>query len=399
MKALKFIKDNKIFFVTFGMLMLISVEYLVQKDFVHFMDNYYYPLYVIDYSCGYSSRLLVGSIFSLFVDGPVNYSTIIGFMLCVYTAVCFTLSLFINNYLKNTKYEPVAVYAFFLVVSPTILSYLLYLGTLDIFWIFFVVASLWAVDKKGWRWLVPIFCSLALCIYELFVTTFLPVMAIIVFYQFVKKPNVSNFIYIAVCAVVVGLATLYFLRLGDFTMKMTSDELVTFAQSRLDEESRNFDQYYIRSVLFWESHEIENVHGFLGYIEYCLKYLVRDKYSLYKIVSFFLVSCILTSIPYIYLIVKAFMKAKKPLEKFIFLCSLSPIVFVVINLFLSTDTERFSTHFLVAILCLALFFIRENNVSFSSSFDELKLTVKKHKISVSLFTIAVIRIILSGVRF
>lgn len=399
MKALKFIKDNKIFFVTFGMLMLVSVEYLVQKEFVHFMDNFYYPLYVIDYSCGYSSRLLIGSIFSLFIDGPVNYSTIIGFMLCVYTAVCFTLSLFINNYLKSTKYEPVAVYALFMIVSPTFLSFLKYLGTLDIFWIFFVVASLWAVDKKGWRWLVPIFCSLALCIYELFVTTFLPVMAIIVFYQFVKKPNVSNFIYIAGCAVVVGLATLYFLRLGDFTMKMTSDELVTFAQSRLDEESRNFDQYYIRSVLFWETPEVENYHGFAGYIQYCYEYFIKDSNSLLSGIRFFLLSNFITAIPFVCIIIKSFRKAAKPLEKFIFLCSLSPIAFVVINLLLSTDTERFSTHFLLAILFLTLFFIKDNNTAFSDSYDELKEKLSNNKVGIGVFVIAAARTILSGVRF
>ena len=399
MKALKWIKENRIFFVTFGMLMVISLEYLSQKEFIHFMDNYYYPLYVIDYSCGYSSRLLIGSIFSLFIDGQAHFTTIIQFMLSVYAAVCFVLSVFIKNYLKNTKYKPVAVYALFLIISPTFLSYLRFLGTLDIFWTFLVVASLWAVNKKGWRWLVPVFCALALCIYELFVTTFLPVMAIVVFYQFVKKPNVSNFIYIAVCAVVVGLSTLYFLRLGDFTMKMTSDELVAFAQSRLDEKGRTFDQYYIRSVLFWETPEVENYHGFSGYIKYCYEYFIKDNPSRLKMNAFFLLSNFITAVPYVYLIVKAFRKAEKPLRKFIFLCSLSPLAFVVINLFLSTDTERFSTHFLSAMLYLALFFIRENDTDFSDSYDELKLTVQRHKISVALFAVAAVRIILSGVRF
>ena len=118
-----------------------------------------------------------------------------------------------------------------------------------------------------------------------------------------------------------------------------------------------------------------------------------------KTIVFFLLSNSITAAPYVCLIVKAFRKAEKPLKKFIFLCSLSPLAFVVINLFLSTDTERFSTHFLSAMLYLALFFIRENDTDFSDSYDELKLTVQRHKISVALFAVAAVRIILSGVRF
>lgn len=400
MKALKWIKENKIFFVTFGMLMLVSLQYCLQKDPIHYIDNYYYPLYVINYDCGYCSRLLVGAICSLFFGETLEVAVIIRMLVCVYVFVCLILSIFINNYLKNTKYEPVGVYAFFMVISPVMLAFLRFLGTLDLFWMAFILASVWLVDKKGWRWLVPVFCVIALGIYELFVTTYLPVMAIIVFYQFVKKPNVSNFIYIAVCAVVVGAATVYFLVLGDSTMKMTSDEMIRFARSRLDAQGSGFNDDYLKSVFFWELPKVEQYdNNFLGYIKFNFEVYTKNDSSAIKSNIFFICSNIISALPYVYLISKSFKKAEKPLNKFIFLCSFSPIPFMLINILLSTDTDRFSVHFLLAILLLLIFFIKEKDACLSESYDEAIQKLGKNKTILAIIGISVARIVLSGVRF
>lgn len=400
MKALKWIKENKIFFVTFGMLMIVSLQHCLQKDPIHYIDNYYYPLYVINYDCGYCSRLLIGAICALFFGETLEAVSIIRLLLCVYFFACLILSIFINNYLKNTKYEMVGVYAFFMVISPSMLAFLRFLGTLDLFWIAFVLASLWLVDKKGWRWLVPVFCVISLCIYELFATTYLPVMAIIVFYQFAKKPNVSNFIYIAVCALVVGTATVYFLILGDSTMKMTSDEMVSFARNRLDEQGRDFNDSYLKAAFFWELPKVEQYdNNFLGFIKYNFEVYTKNDPSAIKTNTFFIISNILSSVPFVYLIGESFKKAEKPLSKFVFLCSFSPIPFMLINLLLSTDTERFSLHFLLAILLLFIFLIKEKDTSLSESYDETIQKLGKNKTVFTVIGLCIARIVLSGVRF
>lgn len=399
MKALKWIKENKIFFVTFGILMLVSFEYLVQKELLHYVDDYYYPLYVINYSCGYSSRLLIGSIFSFFFGETLGAVNLIRILLCIYIVVCFLLSIFINNYLKKTKYELIGVYSVFLSISPAMLAFLRYLGTLDLFWIAFVLASLWLVDKKGWRWLVPVFCVASLCIYELFVTTYLPVMAIVVFYQFAKKPNVSNFIYIAACAVIVGAASLYFLILGDSTMKMTAEQMTEFARGRLDTQGNGFSDFYLRSVFFWEVPDVEQYHGFMGYIKYNYDVFISNDPSAVKNGIYFVICNILSATPFFFLIAKAFRKAEKPIKKFVYLCCFSVLPFMVINLLLSTDTDRFSMHFLLASVLLLIFFIKEKDVAFSDSYDEVTQKLSKNNTVLAIVGISIARIVLSGVRF
>ncbi len=400
MKILKNIKENKIFFITFGMLMYTSFAYLVQKEAIHYIDNYYFPLYVINYDCGYCSRLLIGSVLSLFFgDKLMTPSFIVNFLIMVYILSCFLISLFINNYLKKTKYENIGIYSFFLIITPVMLAFLRFLGTLDLFFVPLVLASVWLVDKKGWRWLVPVFCAVSLCIYELFATTYLPIMAIIVFYQFVKKPNTSNFIYIAVCAVVVGAASVYFLIIGDNTMKMTSDQMVDFARNRLDASGNSFDEFYLRSVFFWEVPDIEGYEGFAGYIKYNFDIYTKNDFAAVKTNCYFILSNTISALPFFYLIGKALKKAENPLKKFIFFCCFSVFPLMIINLLLSTDTDRFSLHFVLAFLLLLLFFIKEKDSDFSDSYDEATLKLGENKIILTVVGVSFAQIVLSGVRF
>lgn len=399
MKILNKIKENKIFFVTFGALMYVSFAYLVQKENIHYIDNYYYPLYVINYDCGFSSRLFIGAIYSLFFGEKLSIDALLHSLLIIYTVVCFLFSLTVNNYLKRTNYKAIGIYTLFMVASPAALAFLRYLGTLDLFLMFFVLGSLYFVNKKGLRWLVPVFCVVSLCLYDLFATTYLPLMAIAVFYQFVKKPNVSNFIYIAVCAVVVGFATVYFLILGDSTMKMTSEQMVEFARGRLEAPANNFDEYYLRSVFFWETPQVENYHGFLGYIKYNFEHYIHGDRSAVKMLCFFIVSNLLTSIPFVYLIAKALKKAETPLKKFIYFCSFAPILCMLINLLLSTDPDRFSLHFLLSVIFTLLFFVSENDTAFSEAYNDGRITLKKNKTLCAIIGLCIAGVVLTGVKF
>ena len=398
MKISDRIKENKIFFVTFGILMFVSFAYLLQKEPIHYIDDFYYPLYVVNYSCGLSSRLLVGSVFSLFIRDQLSINVLISVLICVYIAVCLLFSLLVNNYLKKTQFEAIGVYVLLMTVSPVFLSLARYMGIVDIFWLFFVFGSVWAVSKKGWRWLVPLFCVISLAIHEVFAIAYLPIIAVMVFYQFAKKPSVNSFIYIAVCALIVGAAGIYFFIIGDTTMTMTSDELVAFARDRLDEQGRNFDDYYIRSVLFWETPDVEEYSGFLGYIKYNFEMYVLG-YNGLQSVLYFLISDIILCIPYGYLIIKSFRNADKALMKFVFLCSAAIVPLSLANLFISSDTERFSMHLLICIAMMMLFMVKEKDASFTESFGNALIKIQENKTASLFIGLSAIMIVFLGVKF
>lgn len=398
MKTLKAIKENRIFFVTFGVLMFVSLAYLLQKESIHYIDDFYYPMYVVNYKCGLSSRLLVGSVFSLFIRDRLSIDVLIHVLIAVYFAVCFLFSLLVNNYLKKTKFEAIGVYALLMTVSPVFLSFVRYMGIIDIFWMFFVFGSVAAVSRKGWRWLVPVFCVISLAIHEVFAITYLPIIAVMIFYQFSKKPDIFSFIYLAMSAVIIGAAGLYFIVIGDSTMAMTSDELVDFARDRLDEQGRNFDDYYIRSALYWETADVEEYNGFLGYINYNFNKYVLG-YNGLQSVLYFLVSDILLCIPYGWLIIKSFRKTTKPLLKFAFLCAVTVIPISLFNLFISSDTERFSMHLLLSVLMMMLFLVHEKDSSFSEAYDDALAKIRENNATSIILGFSALMIVLWGVKF
>lgn len=399
MKISEKVKENKIFFVTFILLNLTCFIFISQRDFFNMMDNFYYPLYVINYDCGYSSRLLVGAVFSLFFKDTLNVDVLSVTLLIIYLIMCFCLSLFINNYIKKTKFEAIGIYAVFMILCPAFISLVNYFGILDIFWIFCTMGALWVVDKKGLRWLVPLFCIIGLAVHEVFLTTYLPVIAIAVLYQFAKKPDTSNLIYAILCAVIIGAFSVYFFFIGDSTMKMTSDELVEFARNRLDEKGKCFDDFYLRSVFFWEVPDVEEYHGLSGYLSYIFNVYTQGDSARIKTILYFVISDGLVSAPFVYVIIKALKKEQKLIRKFIFFCSLMPIPLILFQLLVSTDTERFAMHWLVIILFVLLFFVKEKDLTFGEAYSEAAVSVSKNKVSLALAALAVAKIVFSGVRF
>lgn len=405
MQFIKNLKVNKAFFLVLILLCITGLSFLFRRDFFNMMDNQYYPLYVINYNCGYSSRLLVGTVFSLLFKDTLNVDVLSCIMLGVYFLFCFCLSVFINNYLRKTDFDAIGIYAVFMILSPAFTSLLNYFGIVDIFWFFCVMGALAVVNKKGWRWLVPVFCIIGLAVHEVFLTTYLPVIAIAVLYQFVKKSCASSFIFVAVCTVVVGFASVYFLILGDGTMKMTADEMVSYAQGRLDEKGKGFNDFYLRSAFFWDVSKWNGAgnegynNNFIGYLQYSFDEYIKNNISQLKSIAFFALSDLLISIPFVYLFFKSFCSERNLLKKVIYLFALVPVPLLLFQLFVSSDTERFSMHWLIVMLFMLLFFVGENAESFRKSYEETKLKIADNKIPLALFGIAVARIVFSGVRF
>ncbi len=397
MKVLEKIKENKIFFVIFGVLVGSSLLYIVDKNFENLMRSYYASLYVVNFGCGFSSRLLIGSIFSLFFKDRLSISTITTILLIIYFVMCFCLSLFVNNRLKKTAYDKTAgTYILFLALCPVFMGFLQYFGTTDVFWIFLVIASFLVVDKKYLRWLVPVFCVVALAIHEFFAVAYLPAIAFAVFYQYAKKPNISGLIYIIFCALLCGAAAVYFLIFSKGTITMTSDEMLKYVLNRIDLQGRGYSDFYVLGTFFWENTDKSLVYeqNLLGYIKYGFDVITNGSL---KTILLYIVSNVLSTIPFIYVILKSIKNEKNALKKFSFII---PVLILFISnflLFMSTDIDRFSQHFLINIIFILLFLIKEKDITFEESYNGLLEKVNSNKAIFAFFGLIIATIILSGV--
>ncbi len=383
MKILEKIKDNKIFFVVFGLITISSAIYIFEKGFSNIVDNCYYPLYVVNYDCGLSSRLLVGSVFSLFFKNTLSITVINTVLLILYFALCFCICLFINNYIKNSQYSKgIGIYITFAVMSPIFLALLQYLGTTDIFWLFIVLACIFVANKKFLRWLLPLLCIAGLAVHEVFLVTYLPMIALIIIYNFSKKSEAADIVFITACILSIGAAAVYFSFIGDETMKMTSDEFIKFATDRLDLKGTALDDYYARSIFFWDTPDVEEYIGFFGYLKYNLeKFVLGIGGSIYKIISH-LISAFLTAVPFLILMFKCAKNEKNIEKKFVFICTLLLGVPTAVLLFFSTDTERYSLHFLLNIIFLMSYFTKEDDHQFTESCAWMQMKIKGNPITV-----------------
>ncbi len=399
MKIIDKIKENKIFFVIFGILTFSSIMHIYGKDVGSIMHSYYAPLYAINYNCGHSSRLLIGSIFSLFYKDRISLTAIVTALLIVYFVMCFFLSLYINNNLKKREnILPIKIYSVFLIINPTFIGLIKFLGTTDMFWIFLVIASFLVVDKKFLRWLVPVFCVICLAIHEFFSVAYLPVIACAVFYQFAKKPKASNLIYVIISALICGAAAVYFLIFGKETLTMNSEEMIKYACDRIDFQGEGFSDFYVNGMFFWDKTEYSAEYqlNLLGYIKYAFEIFVLNDI---RGLLLSLISNFLTASPFLYVISKSIKIEKNSLKKFSLICFFIVLFISNFLILMSTDTTRFSEHSLINLIFIIIFFLKENDITIEQGYNCLTTKVSANKTLFATIALIATTVVFSGVLF
>lgn len=379
--------------------MVNSVISVIGTNFGSLMKDYYASLYVVNYSCGYSSRLLIGSIFSLFFKDKLSYETIVFILLIVYFLLCLSFSLVVNKYLKHTKFEHLKFYIVFMTATPFISGMLDFLGVVDIFWPFIMMFCLWAIDKKGLRWLVPLACVIGIAIHEYFTVTYMVPCAIMIYHQFAKKPCIANFLYVAFSAIILAGASFYFLLIGSETMKVALNELIDYINGRLYNIEIKPDNFYVDSIFYWRSKPsqlFENSTGsYLDYIVYLPSYLTADNiYNLTSVVYYALSLGIIFS-PVVWIIIKNFRSESSPFKKLTWLLSFTPFLLGLFCQLISTDDTRFMFHYIVITAMFVLFMFKEKEELFIENYSIL---TKKINSPFSMVVITIVAVfLLSGV--
>ena len=393
MKIKKKIIENKIFFITFSALLLDLVMWLLTVDIHDAVDNYYYPMYVINYSIGFCSRALIGSIISLFTD-TVNVTVLTICLICFHIVACFFISLFINGCMKKCDSKLLYVFILIVLLSPIFTVFLRYMGIMDIFWLLGTIACVCIADKKFIRWIIPLICTLCLATHNAYVLTYLPVVLIIVMYQYIKKPSVGNLIFIVSCFILTGAASVYFVLVGDSTIKLTESELLSYVRGRLT--GGGFDETYILFSLYGKVPGIENVQGFGNYLKFMFEFTTTNMDKGWYI--YFTVITAAACAPIYAIITGMIKKAEKLNEKFVYACSYLFIPLSVLAALLSTDTDRYSSSLVLSLILLIMYFIRTGNKNFKERLDSFTAKINEKKALYIIVAVLICKYIFTGVQ-
>lgn len=192
--------------------------------------------YLVDFSMGKTSRLLVGSIVKLLNPDP-SPEWIAGFCMVVLGVVFVLSSVVIGKVIKcsdsEIKAHTLVLVAFAITGMFTFSNFSLYLGFLDIWMFIIALIAIFCAWNKHLRWFVPVLCAVGVFIHSAFAITYFPLIALFVFYLAVtKEKKFASFLVLAVSFAVTAAVTLWVSVKGAGTATMTYEQLVGILRTR-----------------------------------------------------------------------------------------------------------------------------------------------------------------------
>jgi len=190
------------------------IEMLTKMPVIDGMDNWSVSQYLLTYRLGFSSRMLIGSIISLFTNKITdtiiyNIATGTSVLLCLFVAII--LAHFIKKTNRASNYIKVIVLIF--IASPASITYLFNSANFSRFDIYLLLISMAYVliSKTKFKWAIPLMCIVAMSIHQVFIFTFFPMVIIVLLYNASReKSKIQSTILITTTSFFTACAFLLF---------------------------------------------------------------------------------------------------------------------------------------------------------------------------------------------
>lgn len=354
-----------------------------------YVGEYTRLFYLIDYSMGKTSRLLVGSIVKLFNADP-SPEWIGGFATVVLVVVLLLSSIVIGKVIRSaeSEYKPQALVftAFFITGIFTFSGFSEFLGVFDI-WMF--IATLLAVVcafNKYLRWLVPVFCAMGVLVHNAFVLTYFPLIVLVVLYlAVVNEKKSANIIVFVLSCIVTAVLTLFFTMKGSETVSITQQQLYEALKNR---GGYTYDDYGIENILFYllgippeRSGGTVEAYAQASLIERILimmKFSLKDISLGYTLATVFSGTAVLAVFWLIW--IKCIRNTQSKSKKFVYLCFMLSVFVVPVAMVVAFDFIRwFQASIITQFGLVMLMFLKKDEpfekvmVQFREFFSDKKL--------------------------
>ena len=307
-----------------------------------------YSLFLGDFSIGICSRMLIGSILSIFKTSFTK-QWLIGFLRIVIWIVFMATACYIASALsqaKKTEKGALMIFTALFIICP--FSITIYAGEifgfLDVFCFVVVLITLYFGNNKILIWSLPFFLAAGVFIHDAFITGYMaPCLGIIAYYAIKthgKKIGASaNFI---ISAVTCAATSVYSVIFAKSTIKMTEAEVMQYLAKKGNCNPEDISEY-IEAFLFYK--DVEGMNSTKDYadniwelIRYMLQFATESLSVSFMWIFIF-------AIPFIVLIFFVWIKAIKNsngfMEKVPYILFMLTPVPQIFSLFMSSDFTRF----------------------------------------------------------
>lgn len=375
-----------------------------------------YILYLPDYSAGFCSRFLIGSILTL-INGKISPEDMTHAVDCALIGVYFLFSwicaCFIRKSIQKKDLAAFLLALVFLLNPLALCGNIVTVGTIDVFILFIFYVYILLSDSRAAWILTPILCFLATAVHFNFLISFFPAIFSILFYKALRqddpvKNRTKNICNFAVTAFVTVGSVFYFVFFANKTVKMDSDEFFRFLVGKFDIGAydrakliqltgfpEGLNKAYFDFYLFgikdgsnlFESSGMKYwkiIPTIIGLVQEDIRAYLSSPVFLFVIRS--LTPCLLFfSVLWLLCVIKS--KGLHKLPFILFLCL--PLPFFA-SFILSSDLWRFASSAFISEFCILFCLLRNEDETVLSLFRSKKLSSPILKILLILLSIFLI---------
>ncbi|MBQ3431899.1 MAG: hypothetical protein IJG23_03850 [Clostridia bacterium] len=394
-KIRDFFFKHKIFFAVVALLPL--YHFLIAGGGEVFqVKEINYTYHAVDFSMGFCTKLLPGSIYRMLV-GVYTREAVSVYLLFVYFFFVILLAVAVEQFARKFKDSSVSCLIFIIFVLTGPLTFNLFvveLGMLDFYWVIFFIPACLCLHNKYLRFFAPVFVFLMIMThYGSIITYVAGYLFIIALYWLTaqkKKDKTVYFILLCICAVVgCGLA-LYFIRNEASNVVYNIDEFKNIMYKERDAYPVYYDySFYKYFGPEYAGSRLAEAYkmGFVGAdvkADNIFKFFFTQlKAALYyasvsKMIATYLAALIPQSV-LVYILI-GYLKKEKANEKTL-LKRLEVIAFIVFDFFMgfgaglmSNDTPRWVGH---SVILMFAFVMHLLYFDYSEGMERLNTLLKK----------------------
>ena len=349
------------------------------------MDGYIQSSYLLSFRYGFAHRMLIGTILDVLSGADnilsgsyVSSAMIFYFVFCGTIWLSFLVSTVIGYLIikSDDKIPVLLLTVLYLSSSVSINAYFVQgnFGRMEIYVLLFMLIVPFIINKKLWRWFIPVLCFMSLAVYLAVVFFYIPFVFIILLYEIYNKPNRNrnDIVFFIITTLSIIVTFIYFVIFSKPTLAY-QDEVI-FAQILNNRTNINIRHY--SSSLHYDF--------FLSIID-----TFRLAMSIYKEGILFRFYCIIQNLPLFLFFILFWKKCikieQRKIVKLIFLISMLLPVFSIPAFFLFVDWGRWVIMMLTVQFMLVFYFFHRRENSVILVMDKFTLVVKKHNFMVVIY--------------
>ena len=236
-KAAKIFSDCKYGLIVF---ILLTVQAVMNMIPFREVGEYLHVYYLVDFSMGKTSRLLIGSIVNWLTDSPtvewVNKFVVVSIFLMIILVSVFAGKV-INSVMKELKPQMFIFALFFVSGSLTFANFSKFIGFLDVYMFIVALVAVAFLCNRYLCWFVPILCVVGVFIHQGFVISYFPLVILASFYMaFTQEKKAEKKAVFVLSAVLTVAAVLFCAVLGTKTITLPYEEMCEIVNERASRE-------------------------------------------------------------------------------------------------------------------------------------------------------------------